>query len=278
MIDRMRLQNIALHTNFHKIKILFYTFMFQLLVFVVFILSQECHSRQVSHQMVKRIHGPLVDYTVHHKYIHQPIKRLGKYPHHHSHLNHLLQEYPPLPYYPPSPVAVKNPHAPSYHNKHSPPVPLKEYSYHKYSVPKKHYPKYPLKKHSEPYHPQLSELYAPDVYIIEENEIYDPVFEPIHSETQYQPYIRKPEGYSPLTPCFDCGTSYKGETLSYKLHSHPTYKEYPDDPPIYKYSYSVDDDYTGANLAVDEARDEYLTQGSYKVFKGCRCFNLSNMG
>jgi len=34
---------------------------------------------------------------------------------------------------------------------------------------------------------------------------------------------------------------------------------------VYKYSYSVDDDYTGTVITVDEARDEEHTEGEYKV-------------
>jgi len=40
---------------------------------------------------------------------------------------------------------------------------------------------------------------------------------------------------------------------------------YPFDPPVYKYAYSVDDDYAGILITVDEARDEHDTHGSYKV-------------
>ena len=52
----------------------------------------------------------------------------------------------------------------------------------------------------------------------------------------------------------------KQHTITYA----PAYL-YPDDPPVYSYSYSVDDDYTGAVMNVDEARDEYNTHGSYQV-------------
>ena len=41
--------------------------------------------------------------------------------------------------------------------------------------------------------------------------------------------------------------------------------DYPDDPPVYKFSYSVDDDYTGAVLSVEEERDQEHTHGSYHV-------------
>lgn len=40
---------------------------------------------------------------------------------------------------------------------------------------------------------------------------------------------------------------------------------YPDEPRLYKYAYSVDDDYEGAVLNVKEESDEYGTQGSYEV-------------
>ena len=41
--------------------------------------------------------------------------------------------------------------------------------------------------------------------------------------------------------------------------------DYPDEPRLYKYAYSVDDDYEGAVLKVAEESDEYGTQGSYEV-------------
>ena len=40
---------------------------------------------------------------------------------------------------------------------------------------------------------------------------------------------------------------------------------YPDEPRLYKYAYSVDDDYTGAQIYADEARDEQKTHGMYEV-------------
>ena len=40
---------------------------------------------------------------------------------------------------------------------------------------------------------------------------------------------------------------------------------YPDDPPVYHYTYTVDDDVTGAQIFADEARDEDKTQGMYEV-------------
>ena len=40
---------------------------------------------------------------------------------------------------------------------------------------------------------------------------------------------------------------------------------YPYDPPVYHYTYSVDDDYTGAQIYADEARDEHETHGMYEV-------------
>jgi len=40
---------------------------------------------------------------------------------------------------------------------------------------------------------------------------------------------------------------------------------YPDDPAVYHYTYSVDDDYTGAQIYADEARDEQKTHGMYEV-------------
>ena len=40
---------------------------------------------------------------------------------------------------------------------------------------------------------------------------------------------------------------------------------YPHDPPVYHYTYTVDDDYTGAKIFADEARDEHETHGMYEV-------------
>merc|ERR1719379_3287095 len=40
---------------------------------------------------------------------------------------------------------------------------------------------------------------------------------------------------------------------------------YPDEPPKYTYSYSVQDDYTSNNYGANEDRDGYATSGSYYV-------------
>ena len=48
--------------------------------------------------------------------------------------------------------------------------------------------------------------------------------------------------------------------------------QYPDEPRLYKYAYSVDDDYEGAVLNVKEQSDEYGTQGSYEVTWGTFCW------
>ena len=47
----------------------------------------------------------------------------------------------------------------------------------------------------------------------------------------------------------------------------PAYKEpaYPDEPPKYTYSYSVQDDYSKNNYGANEDRDGYATSGSYYV-------------
>ncbi|XP_037086767.1 cuticle protein 7-like [Pollicipes pollicipes] len=42
-------------------------------------------------------------------------------------------------------------------------------------------------------------------------------------------------------------------------------EEYPPVPPKYAYGYEVQDKYTGADFGQEEARDGYLTQGSYRV-------------
>merc|ERR1712130_35551 len=45
----------------------------------------------------------------------------------------------------------------------------------------------------------------------------------------------------------------------------PAAPAYPDEPPKYAYSYSVQDDYTGNNYGANEDRDGYATSGSYYV-------------
>ena len=47
--------------------------------------------------------------------------------------------------------------------------------------------------------------------------------------------------------------------------AQPVEEVYPYDPPVYHYNYSVDDDYTGAKIYADEARDEHATHGMYEV-------------
>ena len=54
-------------------------------------------------------------------------------------------------------------------------------------------------------------------------------------------------------------------TQSSVFSASPVEAMYPDDPAVYHYTYSVDDDYTGAQIYADEARDEQLTHGMYEV-------------
>lgn len=49
------------------------------------------------------------------------------------------------------------------------------------------------------------------------------------------------------------------------LAEHHAPEVYPSDPPVYHYTYSVDDDYTGAQIFADEARDVDHTHGMYEV-------------
>ena len=43
---------------------------------------------------------------------------------------------------------------------------------------------------------------------------------------------------------------------------------YPDDPPVYHYTYAVEDEYEGANHSAEEESDEYNNiHGSYQVIK-----------
>ena len=52
----------------------------------------------------------------------------------------------------------------------------------------------------------------------------------------------------------------------FQSYRAPVYApEYPDEPRLYKYAYSVDDDYEGAVLNVNEESDEYATHGHYEV-------------
>ena len=61
------------------------------------------------------------------------------------------------------------------------------------------------------------------------------------------------------------------------VHHPPPPPHYPDEPRLYKYAYSVDDDYEGAVLNVKEESDEYGTQGSYEV-KTSSWFTGANVG
>ena len=49
------------------------------------------------------------------------------------------------------------------------------------------------------------------------------------------------------------------------LAEHHEPEVYPHDPPVYHYTYSVDDDYTGAQIYADEERDVDHTHGMYEV-------------
>ena len=53
---------------------------------------------------------------------------------------------------------------------------------------------------------------------------------------------------------------------------------YPDDPAVYHYTYSVDDDYTGAQIYADEARDEQRTHGMYEVSSELRNYRVYEKG
>ena len=55
----------------------------------------------------------------------------------------------------------------------------------------------------------------------------------------------------------------------------PVEAVYPDDPAVYHYTYSVDDDYTGAQIYADEARDEQLTHGMYEVRSDLKNYRVS---
>ena len=54
-------------------------------------------------------------------------------------------------------------------------------------------------------------------------------------------------------------------TASLYFSRRPPVEVYADDPAVYHYTYSVDDDYTGAQIYADEARDEGETHGMYEV-------------
>ena len=59
---------------------------------------------------------------------------------------------------------------------------------------------------------------------------------------------------------------YLRDTKKVNVSAEPVAEEvYPYDPPVYHYTYSVDDDYTGAQIYADEARDEHETHGMYEV-------------
>ena len=47
---------------------------------------------------------------------------------------------------------------------------------------------------------------------------------------------------------------------------HEVEEVYPDDPPVYHYTYAVEDEYEGANHSAEEESDEYNNiHGSYQV-------------
>merc|ERR1712066_41700 len=64
-----------------------------------------------------------------------------------------------------------------------------------------------------------------------------------------------------IQPSYDVKPNHVVHQKSYA----PPPPVYPDEPRLYKYAYSVDDDYEGAVLNVKEASDEYATHGSYEV-------------
>ena len=55
------------------------------------------------------------------------------------------------------------------------------------------------------------------------------------------------------------------EVLKPPVSAAPLVEVYPDDPAVYHYTYSVDDDYTGAKIFADEERDGGDTHGMYEV-------------
>ena len=49
---------------------------------------------------------------------------------------------------------------------------------------------------------------------------------------------------------------------------HEVEEVYPDDPPVYHYTYAVEDEYEGANHSAEEESDEYNNiHGSYQVIR-----------
>ncbi|XP_059087092.1 uncharacterized protein LOC131883600 [Tigriopus californicus] len=114
------------------------------------------------------------------------------------------------------------------------------------------------------------------------HEVRTPAYHPTPSykPAPYQPApAYKPAPYHPA-PAYKPTPSYK-PAPAYKpapYHPAPSYKPAPYHPapahghgdeyetaPVYQYGYAVADDYSGANFAQNENRDNYATNGEYRV-------------
>eukprot|EP00094_Tigriopus_californicus_P010498 TCALIF_10126-PA protein Name:"Similar to Pclo Protein piccolo (Mus musculus)" AED:0.41 eAED:0.41 QI:270/0/0.5/1/1/1/2/0/282 len=157
---------------------------------------------------------------------------------------HPAPTYKPAPIYRPTPAYKPTPYQPTPAYKPAPYHPTPAYK-------------------PTPYHP--TPAYKPNPY--HPTPAYKPV--PVHHPTP----TYKPTPYHP-TPSYKPTPAYKPAPY----HPAPAYKPAPYHPapahghgdeyetaPAYQYGYAVADDYSGSNFAQNENRDNYATNGEYRV-------------
>ena len=81
----------------------------------------------------------------------------------------------------------------------------------------------------------------------------------------YEPTSSKSYKFTPSNS-YEPSLSKSCEPLPSSSSIYSYDDEYPDEPPVYKFSYSVWDEHEGSVVSVGEARDEYNTHGSYQVY------------
>merc|ERR1719192_235698 len=237
------------------------------------VLVSSLEAVQVSHQMVQRGHGPAYFNTVYHNKqgYHQP-----HYPSEPLHKPAPVYNAPPVkPYHPPPPVKPYHPapkpyHAPAPKPYHPAPKPYHAPAPKPYlPAPKPYHPPAP-----KPYHPPAPvKIYpaapvpAPPAAAVVpvtahnahhlpiDSPLYRAAPHPLHAASHLVPQVVA----APLNYIHDNPHKYQHKTAPLPP------PQYPDEPRLYKYAYSVDDDYEGAVLNVKEQSDEYGTQGSYEV-------------
>jgi len=165
-----------------------------------------------------------------------------------------IEKYEPLPVsieehgHPLSPIEEYGPSA----------VPIEEHEPPQILIEEQGPPSAPIEEHGSPHAPiENQESLVVKQYIPHKifTHFVNPVTTIYKSETVAvnQPSLAPPKHFV-----------FHNPNIAPPLPVHPS-PSYPDEPPVYKYSYSVDDDYTGTLINVDEARDAKHTKGSYKV-------------